>query len=110
PSIEISSCAPGLIIFTHVLSLRSISSGSFSSILVTSFRASPSACRISSSFAWMAWVSRCSALNHECHAPGCQGGYCMPLESFRLKQNPECRVDKEHEEGQRVGGVNAEPR
>src|SRR3954454_3065111 len=47
-------------------------------------------------------------LNDEGHAPGCQGGHCVPLESFRLKHNPESRVDNQHEECQRVGGVNAE--
>ena len=47
----------GLIAFAHVLASSPISSRLSLVILVSSFRASPSACSTSSSLAWMACVS-----------------------------------------------------
>ena len=43
-------------------------------------------------------IAMLGTLNDEGHCPRCQGGSGVPIEGFRLKHIPKCRVENEHEE------------
>ena len=96
-----------LIVLAHLLS-PTLYLLWFSSILVISFRASPSACNISSSLACMACVSRCSArwitnvINQVANvAMACQSS---PL---GFKYEPENSVDQQNPESEWASGEDA---